>query len=331
MIRLHSLKIERFRGVREGKIEGFADVNLLIGRNNCGKTTVVEAIMKTLWLHVQGVDVLGRHCLSFWSQIRQESGSFLSEWWFRQDKSRPIALTVELQNVGQNRVVESSPLWIKIVDQPRQDFQHSEVAQLQILVESKEELVQFIKGMILFRPLDGLNQEIERKLWPQLLANRRDKILTKSLNEIFGLEAESFQLLPDNRLIVLFDSYSLPLDAQGDGTRAAIRSLMVLAMTRRSLFIMEEPECHQHPGSMARYAKTLCGLAKEQEVQLLISTHSAECARAFLDAAKEKKSEAEVFHLSLTDGKQEARRLDAEAVETLQSTGVDVRFLDLYA
>jgi len=72
-------------------------------------------------------------------------------------------------------------------------------------------------------------------------------------------------------------------------------------------------------------------MAKDQEVQLLISTHSAECVRAFLDAAKGKKSEAEVFHLTLNDGKQEARRLDAEDVETLQSTGIDVRYLDLYA
>ena len=46
MIRLQSLSISNFRGVREGKIDGFTDVNVLVGRNNSGKTTVVEAITR---------------------------------------------------------------------------------------------------------------------------------------------------------------------------------------------------------------------------------------------------------------------------------------------
>lgn len=95
--------------------------------------------------------------------------------------------------------------------------------------------------------------------------------------------------------------------------------------------MLEEPECHQHPGSLERFAAALCRLAKAQEVQLTISTHSAECVRSFLKGAKAADSEAAVFHLTLNDGKQDARRLDPEAVETLTNTGVDVRFLDLYA
>jgi AAA15 family ATPase/GTPase len=33
-----------FRGVRERAVREFADVNRLVGRNNSGKATVVEAI-----------------------------------------------------------------------------------------------------------------------------------------------------------------------------------------------------------------------------------------------------------------------------------------------
>jgi predicted ATPase len=106
---------------------------------------------------------------------------------------------------------------------------------------------------------------------------------------------------------------------------------MALSMLKNTLLMLEEPECHQHPGSLERFAGALCRLAKMQSVQLLISTHSAECVRSFLKAAKAASSDAAVFHLTLNDGKQDARRLDPEAVETLTDTGVDVRFLDLYA
>ena len=48
MIRLESVVMKNFRGIREGQLHGLTDVNLLIGRNNSGKTTIVEAIMRAL-------------------------------------------------------------------------------------------------------------------------------------------------------------------------------------------------------------------------------------------------------------------------------------------
>lgn len=110
-----------------------------------------------------------------------------------------------------------------------------------------------------------------------------------------------------------------------------MRALMLLTALKQTLFIMEEPECHQHPGSLDKFATAVCNLAKVNEVQLIISTHSQECVKAFMKAAEGAKSSAAVFHLSLTDGIQTARRLDPDAVQTLAETGVDVRFLDLYS
>ena len=91
----------------------------------------------------------------------------------------------------------------------------------------------------------------------------------------------------------------LPLDVQGDGTRSAMRGLIVLSLLKGTLFLMEEPECHQHPGSLERFAQAICRQAREQEVQILISTHSAECVRAFLKGADTAGSEGAVFHLTL--------------------------------
>ena len=198
-------------------------------------------------------------------------------------------------------------------------------------VEVAEKYDNWPRTITCFRPPDTTNTNIEAKLWPQLLGDRSDKRLAAALNDVFGLQAESFQLLPSGKLIVLFENHSVPLDAQGDGTRAAMRCLMLLTALKQTMFILEEPECHQHPGSLEKFALAVCKLAKQNEVQLMVSTHSGECVTAFLKAAEAAKSDSAVFHLSLADGIQTARRLDAEAVETLQNTGIDVRFLDLYS
>ena len=38
------LEIENFRGISKGKIEGFSQLNIFIGKNNSGKSTILEAL-----------------------------------------------------------------------------------------------------------------------------------------------------------------------------------------------------------------------------------------------------------------------------------------------
>jgi hypothetical protein len=104
----------------------------------------------------------------------------------------------------------------------------------------------------------------------------------------------------------------------------------MLTVLRRTFLIAEEVECHQHPGSLASFARALCKQAQDQEVQLFLPTQSSECVRTFLVASQEAGSEGAVFHLKLDNGVLDATRLAPDAAQTLLDTGVDVRFLDLY-
>lgn len=323
MIRLHSLNMSRFRGIREGSIQGFADINLLVGRNNSGKTTVLEAIQRLgFGITGGGADLLGRKITNLWSGFRNENLEFPPDLWYRQDQLREIACKAELTDdaTGKKAFYSWGVRKEGATPKPFGSFDGTLQPASSVL-----------NRMTLFRPQDIPNRDIENKLWSQVLAGRGDKALTSALNEIFGLEAEGFQLMPTGQLMVLFPDYATSLDLQGDGTRAAFRAMIVLSLIQKTLFMMEEPECHQHPGSLQRLAKAICTRAKEQELQILITTHSAECVRSFLEAATTAGSEGAVFHLALDNGVLQARRLDPEAVETLTTTGVDVRFLDLYA
>ena len=39
-----SIKIENFRGIKKIKVEDLKQFNLFVGKNNCGKTTLLESI-----------------------------------------------------------------------------------------------------------------------------------------------------------------------------------------------------------------------------------------------------------------------------------------------
>jgi uncharacterized protein len=336
MLLLTSFTVENFRGIRQGTVNGLTDVNVIIGRNNSGKTTLLEAMHRGTAFGMQNPLIV--HDFDYWRAVRGESPDEQKKESFK----AAVSSEFRFAEVSGRSQVFASRAKTGIAG-PRTDVLPTRVgidpARIALGEDKYKQLVSAVhlaglnlaKGASAFRPPDGSNTAIEAKLWPQLLTDRSDKRLAAALNEVFGTKAESFQLLPSGKLIVLFENHSVPLDAQGDGTRAAMRCLMLLTALRQTLFIVEEPECHQHPGSLEKFALAVCKLAKQNEVQLMISTHSGECVRAFLKAAEAAKSEGAVFHLSLNDGIQTARRLDAEAVETLQNTGIDVRFLDLYS
>lgn len=41
---LNKIEIERFRGIKYASIEGFKQINLFFGRNNCGKSSLLESL-----------------------------------------------------------------------------------------------------------------------------------------------------------------------------------------------------------------------------------------------------------------------------------------------
>jgi|GEM_PF-2867217 len=319
MIRLHSVEISRFRGVREGKVSELKDVNLLIGKNNSGKTTVVEAIGRA----TGGNDVIGRDVSMVTSLSRNEK-EVLPEgvaWRLDWDNSPMVELQIGLDDGQQVR--------------RRATFSKTGVKRLvgiktPLVAPVSTQFDRFLKYPTVFAANDAYNNEIERAVWEPLLKQRRDKFLVQALNTIFGSNIEGLNLLPNGKLLVLYPDTSLPVDYQGDGMRAALRCLMILASLQGTVMAIEEPECRQHPAALRRLASGLCELARMQQVQLVITTHSLECARAFMQASTKAGSEGAVFHLKLKDGLLESLRLDDETVQTLDATGVDVRSLDLF-
>jgi AAA15 family ATPase/GTPase len=315
MFRLLNITIENFRGIRQGSLTDFAEVNVLIGRNNSGKTTVLEAITRATRSQHDKLQPMRRETVDeFWNRMRNSGRESICNY-----------------NKDTGNLIKYQATVISNVDETASLVSGGGVISSQPLSQIFDQhIAKFRSGIAVFTPRMLSDQFIESVFWPELISNRRDKLLRNAVNETFDMNAEGLQLLPNGEFMVMFEKYSIPLDSMGDGTRAAMRAFMCLAMVSDTLFLMEEPECHQHPGSLELFAKGLCKLAKERRVQIILTTHSQECIRAFSKATQASESTFAVYHLSLNDGIQEARRLERDALETLDESGIDVRFADLY-
>jgi hypothetical protein len=313
MPRLLTVSIERFRGIREGQVRDLADVNVVVGRNNSGKSTVAEAMCLLAQLSSASNDPLGRDRSLAWAQMRKRP-HLNAETWYRRDQSAPILIRashdapgaeMRLEIAGQNGGGSMTPAPIDA------------------------RMRAFARGVTVFFPSD-LHTPFEQTLWADLFATRRDKTLVAALRSIFGAEVEQLVWTPSNELLLAYPEYAVSLDAHGDGTRATLRCLMVLAALSGGMLILEEPENHHHPESLRQFARAVCAMARAQQVQLWVNTHSVECVRAFLDGARDAASEAALYSFRLNNGALDARRFTADTVDALDAAGTDPRYLDLH-
>lgn len=75
---------------------------------------------------------------------------------------------------------------------------------------------------------------------------------------------------------------SIPLDAVGTGVLQAIQILSYINVYHPRILILDEPDAHLHPNNQRRILKYIFELAEEKDFQIIISTHS----RHVVDMAK---------------------------------------------
>jgi len=177
--------------------------------------------------------------------------------------------------------------------------------------EATQAFSKSIKATILIDPpLLRRVKQTEETLWPLLLKDRLDKLVVATLRDGYGLPIEDLTYAPfygPIQLVAKLPHTSIRVDDLGDGARYALVMVMAAALARRTLLLIEEPESHQHPGGLAKTLEMLLSLAKKNETQLFMTTHSLELVRLVEAVGREAGISLATFFLE----RDLSRRLDA--------------------
>ena len=322
---LKSLHIQRFRGIREGTIEGLTQVNLLVGRNNSGKSTVLETLL-LLQAGLGQQDLLARNPLGRLQGRR--AGRVLQELWFRGRTDLGITVRAGFAVAEAESQVSVTLEWEQAFGvHPRTVAMDggAELSRARAWAE-RSALIDpaYLRGPVAEEVFERLMRE-----------GRKDKDLVRHLNEIYGLRAEYLTQMPFlgyNRLVLALPETAVAVDWLGDGVRHAVAILAVAALAQEGALFIEELEAHQHPEALEKGLRALFGLAKENRTQLLLSTHSLELIHFALEAAEAHGLDLRIFHLDLSpDGELFVRALSAPDARLLTEMGTDPRKFTPYA
>jgi len=356
---IKSVFVRSYRGIRSCKLNNLKRVNVFIGKNNSGKSSLLESLyLASAAFHfkedlskrvVTKIEyLLNRRCYRGynWNNAKEIL-------WYEYNIESPIFIEVDLEN-------RKDPVRISLFswhDHPLVRQQVGSADHICLLewrgyssesgapvgpLLSNSERQRFKKEIDFFSAFKfidtALIQEmdiIEKKLWKDLLKKRLDKLVVEVLKEGYEMDVEdlTYTTYDEGRtyqLAVKLPWTSLRVDDLGDGARYALLLVMMVALSKNTALLIEEPENHQHPSGLAKALEMFLSLVKQNNIQVFITTHSLEFLRLLKNISEEKRIDFGIYFLERNkQGQIDARELTGENIEVLERMGFDPRFLDL--
>ncbi len=335
---LRDLSIQNYRSFRSFQVGDLAQVNLFVGMNNSGKTSLLEAIYL---LVSQGTPQCMAEILYNRGEISERlvgsrvpgdsvrrSTSYqvghifyghqprLSQTMtLASRKDRPLSLTITLMRSS------------KQVELFRDDMDESELSELELLFSYRDG-----EGISIPVRSDGTIEIRSFRLAPRELHHHHflttEKLSFSDLADLWdGITltpkedkvVEALQILESSVERISFTSRQtsntgillklrgqlepIPLGSMGDGMRRILTLATSAVMAEDGVLLIDEVDTGLYYRTQTDMWRLLLDTAKRLNVQIFATTHSLDCVRAFQEALSlsEDKSTGKLFRLSLRD------------------------------
>lgn len=326
-----NIQIHNYRGVRKADIEGLKQINLFFGKNNCGKSSVLESIFLISGQSNPVLPITANNmrgflnfneetiALDFYEVNPNNSIRIIADGDERREMkidmiksdSHDVALG-ELKtgksDAAQNHYglrssfrLGNSDIWYK--------------SELLIVGEGKE------NGRV------GIDKRYKENLYSryipsyQLLVDVADKfaeIIKKKQEEqiidalkMIEPRLRDIQLVGHNLMVDVGLTQRLSINVLGDGIRKVLGILLAIHECSNGILIIDEMDNGLHFSVMMKLWKAIMYAAKQYNVQIFVSTHSNDLVKGLISWLQE--DEARAFR-SLVSAYKLIRKDDDEIV-----------------
>jgi len=300
---LQYVRIQNFKGIKSGEVKDLRRINLFIGKNDTGKSTIFEATYYTLqeYYSPRLQTIMNRRADVF-------TGG--SELWFKYETRSPIILSTLFQGIRLDLTIEwrteHNEIWVRFtgIGKKKPETGKSEkwtfegnryrgadfsfavgagnmIYRLPIDERTQRRLASFIENMILIDcTLKSSTTKIESRL-STLKIKGKDKEFGVLLEDTYGKGTE-WEFLPhqdspgETRLAIREAGRLTYFSDFGDGMRYGLGILGTAMSVKNTAIFIEEIESHQHLGSLRKLLKNLVQISRNNNLQIFISTHNAD-------------------------------------------------------
>ena len=325
-----TLEMKNFRGIKQGKVE-LNDVNILIGGNNTGKTTILEALflapnpLRETPYTKRAIEILNeRH-----KTLGTQGYTFIHHYY----TETPAQITVASREkkIKINFDMGKSKISVSVKDEKTE--KETTLGFLGAISNSIEgtahENEVFLEDSLYFHPsLLKLAWNSLSSIWIRVLGLRITSEIAKQVSSAIGGKYDDITLEPFMAgQITLYmrevDARRIRLGDIGDGIQVFITLRLLYELSKPSLLLIDDVESHMNPRLLGVLANWLADVIERDKVILVASTHSIEAAKLISSLLED--YNPQILLLSIQDGVLDYKRLSLGDVEKLEKIGVDVR------
>jgi ABC-type polar amino acid transport system ATPase subunit len=339
---LKSLHIESHRGIEDLELHDLAPVSLIVGPNNTGKSSILEAVSlllrpldPALWLHVArqrdtDADVVD----ALWSLFRS-GGVLRLDDGPKQSKHAKIAGTVDgsERRVNARAIASDDPdvqgegaaevrISVKVDARPRHDMIFRRKGRAR-WGEGVDHYKCFTVTPLTHRSGATLVEYLSR------VVDEGQKSLALELLQLFDSDVESLDVSAGQRRQTIVVKHRergvVDLASFGDGMRRVVALALALSLAEKGVLLIDELESGIHPGVLTEVTKRLVNAAARADVQVIATTHSLEAIDALLDATTDSREAVAAYHMFENGRTDLVRRYDHDKLRRLRAGGLDLR------
>lgn len=300
-MKLYKIDIEKFRGFSKFVIEDFKKINLIVGKNNSGKTSLLEAIFFAIGISNPNLSITIDnlrglihdknddfrfifHNLDYSEKIKIES-EFINKAQFRKLLIRPIfdkTNDIDSYSTKTEKKVDGVEFNFstKSIKKAKDKFKKSTLQLIQGKFEIKnaDDYKEMLQGRFLNQKTSSL--DIYKEL-DNILINKGEGRIIKALQNI-DRRICGISLGINN--MIYFDigiKKLIPYQLMGDGIIRLLSIIVSISQTENGILMIDEIENGFHYSILNKLWQSVYETAIQYNVQIFITTHSFECAKAF--------------------------------------------------
>ena len=296
---INSIKIERLRGIRECILNDFGRFNIFLGHNNCGKTTVLEAI----YLFLGNDNIIGNVNINNLRQLIVDSDEKYKLNFYNLNTDYPICLSGFYDKAERNAEFKYWEQYAEAIDineikdkqtalekefglqltfgTPKGTYQSklilSSNKEKQARAEAPKELGEHINSVYLSSIIGHSN--FVNDFYSTVLKQKKEDRLIAILQEIEPSIKDA--VIADNLLMVDIGlKQRVPIQVLGDGIRKIFDIIAAMFQCENGVLLIDEMENGFHYQSMPILWRAIIQTAKELNVQVFATTHNIDTLQA---------------------------------------------------
>jgi AAA15 family ATPase/GTPase len=332
------LRLENFKGVVEGEVE-LDKLTILVGPNNSGKTTILEALFlapNPLRLVPYVSQNAVRLVLEYHKTLFEEGYTFL----FNKYIAKNMLIKVDerellfKKDIGSRIIVYTnySPPGYSLSRYILDEREYFSLGSLlpDSNVDGLQDVLITDNTLLLSTKLVKFAYEYLQRKWIEILNTRAPTLISRDVSRFVSEEYVSITFEPFmggymTFYVMLADGTRVRLSDLGAGVHLYIINRLLYEHYRPDVVLWDDLETHFNPRLLSHITEWFADLVEEGK-QVIMSTHSLEVVEKIISYV----NDATVLLTSLRDGKLRARRVKPDELEEWAKAGIDPRFAEVF-